>query len=73
MEGEMTTLDPETTRLLRTILDELCASIPPADVSTKTNVASRLLEAVGDGRSPSIDHLKAVGKEALLRTPTMWR
>lgn len=69
----MVTLDPNTARLLRSILDELCASIPPSDVSTKTNVASKLLEAVSDGRSPSIDNLKAAGKEALPRAPTMWR
>ncbi len=69
----MVMLDPDTARLLRAILDELCASIPPSDVSTKTNVASKLLEAVSNGRSPSIDSLKAVGREALLQTPTMWR
>jgi hypothetical protein len=69
----MAMLDPETARMLRAILDELCASLPPSDVSTKTNVASKLLEAVSHGRSPSIDNLKAAGKEALLQTPTMWR
>jgi len=69
----MVTLDPETARLLRAVLDELCANVPPSDVSTKTKVASKLLEAVSHGRSPSVDNLKAAGKQALNQTPTMWR
>jgi hypothetical protein len=64
--------DTETAALLRTVLDELCAQLPSFDASTRTNVASRLLEAVEQGRR-SLDDLREAGKEALHKTPTMWR
>jgi len=63
--------DPETAALLRSVLDELCADEPLA-VNSKIDVASRLLEAVKQGRS-SVDDLKVVGRQALRQTPTMWR
>jgi hypothetical protein len=64
--------DAETAALLRSVLDELCASISPFDASTRTSVASRLLEMSRNGRS-SVDDLKEAGKEVLARYPTMWR
>lgn len=64
--------DSETAALLRTVLDELCVQLPAFDTSTRTNIASRLLEAVKKGRC-SLDDLRQAGKEALHRTPTMWR
>jgi hypothetical protein len=64
--------DAETATLLRSVLDELCSQVSKFDATTKTNVASRLLEAVRQGRS-SIDDLEAAGKEGLRQTPTMWR
>ena len=64
--------DPETAALLRSVLEELCAPLPPSDAGARTAVASRLLEAVKLG-APSIDELKKVGGEALRPTPTMWR
>lgn len=62
--------DTETAALLRTVLEELCA--PVFDTATRTNVASKLLEAVQQGRR-SLDDLRAIGKEVLHQTPTMWR
>jgi hypothetical protein len=70
--GELAMPDSETAALLRTVLDELCAQLPNFDASTRTNVASRLLEAVEQGRC-SLEDLREVGKEALHKTPTMWR
>ena len=64
--------DPETAALLRTVLDELCVQVPLFDAGTRTNVASRLLEATKQG-SRSIDDLRAIGRQALHRPPTMWR
>jgi hypothetical protein len=64
--------DRETAALLRTLLEELCASLSPADVHTRTNVAATLLETVRRGEQ-SPDELRAAGKQAMLQTPTMWR
>ena len=64
--------DVETTAMLRTVLDELCAGISPLDARTRTSVASKLLEAASQG-TPSIDDLREVGRVALRRAPTMWR
>jgi len=64
--------DTKTAALLRSLLDELCAQLPNFDADTKINVASKLLEAVEQGRS-SVDDLRAAGKEALRDPPTMWR
>ena len=64
--------DTKTAALLRSLLDELCAQLPKFDADTKINVASKLLEAVEQGRS-SVDDLRAAGKEALRDPPTMWR
>lgn len=62
----------ETAVVLRAVLDELCANVPPLDARTRTNVATKLLEATRQGRS-SVDDLKSAGRTALLQTPTMWR
>jgi hypothetical protein len=64
--------DSETAAVVRTVLDELCAQLPGFDARTRTNIASKLLEAVGQGRC-SLDDLREVGKDALHKTPTMWR
>jgi hypothetical protein len=56
--------DAETAAVLRAVLNEVCASISPSDTSTRTNVASKLLETVRHGTS-SIDDLKKVGMQAL--------
>ena len=63
--------DAETAAMLRAILDELCANLSPSDASTRTNVASKLLETARRGAS-SLDDLRSAGREAL-REPTMWR
>jgi hypothetical protein len=47
-------------------------SISPFDAGTRAHVASRLLEAVKQGRS-SLDDLRDAGREALHKAPTMWR
>jgi hypothetical protein len=70
--GEFAMPDPDTAALLRSILDELCADEPGFAATSKIDVASRLLEAVKQGRS-SIDDLKAAGRQGLHQTPTMWR
>jgi hypothetical protein len=37
--------DPATAALLRAVLDELCENIPQLETSTRTRVASKILEA----------------------------
>jgi hypothetical protein len=64
--------NPVTAALLGTVLNELCAQGRIFDASTRTIVASRLLEAMEQGGC-SLDDLRAIGKEASHRTPTMWR
>jgi hypothetical protein len=59
-------LDIETVGLLRAVLDELCANVPPYDVSIRTDVACRLL-AVAKLGELSIDDLRRAGKEVLSR------
>jgi hypothetical protein len=70
--GELAMPDRETAALLRTLLEELCASLAPTDVHTRTKVATSLLETVRQGEA-SLDELRAAGKQALLQPPTMWR
>ena len=64
--------DPETATLLRSIHDELCAQVHHFDADTRVHLASKLLEAVKQGRS-SMDELREAGQQALRQTPTMWR
>ena len=56
--------DPETAALLRAVLVELCENIPQRETSTRTRVASKILEAAAKGEW-SIDDLK----EARARGP----
>jgi hypothetical protein len=60
--------DAETAALLRAVLDEICAGISLSDTSTRTNVASKLLETVRQG-TLSIEDLKKAGSQGL-RQPT---
>jgi hypothetical protein len=64
--------DPETAALLRAVLNELCEKVPQLETSTRTRVASKILEAATKGEW-SIDDLKEAGREALDDAPTMWR
>jgi hypothetical protein len=64
--------DPDTIGLLRAVLDELCENVPQFETSTRTHVASKILEAAMNG-GRSIDDLKQAGREALKNVPTMWR
>jgi hypothetical protein len=70
--GETVMPDPETATLLRSVLNELCAHVHHHDRGTRVDVASKLLEAVKQGRSTA-DELRQVGQQALRQTPTMWR
>jgi len=64
--------DADTATLLRSLHKELCAHVPHFDAGLKVELASKLLEAVKQGRS-SMDELRQVGERALRQTPTMWR
>lgn len=64
--------DAQTTALLRTVLDEICAGISRYETGVRAHVASKILEAARDGEV-TVDGLKRVGSEALSRAPTMWR
>ena len=70
--GEIVMPDAQTAAMLRAVLEELCVSISPFDAHTRTNVASKLLETIRNGRS-SLDDLKNAGRQALYAPPTMWR
>ncbi len=63
--------DSETAALLRAVLDEVCAELSQLETSTRTRVASKILEiAMKDGWS--IDDLREAGRKALHSAPTMW-
>jgi hypothetical protein len=63
--------DSATTSLLKAVLDEVCAQIPPSDTSLRTHVASKILECARNGEC-SIEELQNAGQRALRARPTMW-
>lgn len=63
--------DAEIAALLRAVLDDVCAEIPPWDTTTRERVAVKLRELVRSGDA-SFDDLKRAGRDALTRAPTMW-
>jgi hypothetical protein len=65
-------LNPETTALLRSVLDEVCEQVSRYENGTRTHVASKLLEAATRG-GQTVDDLRGVGHDALKSAPTMWR
>jgi hypothetical protein len=64
--------DAEIAALLRTVLDELCASVSPSDASTRATVAATPRETAKQGKS-SLDDFERAGWEASRQPPTMWR
>lgn len=64
--------DAEMAALLRVVLDEVCAEIPPWDTAARERVAARLRAAAREDRC-SLEDLKRAGWDALTRAPTMWR
>ncbi len=65
-------LETDMTALLRAVLDEVCADIPPSDTAARQRVASRILEAARSGHW-LVEDLKQAGRAALTSVPTMWR
>ena len=65
-------LNSETAALLRALLQEICEEVGQYENGTRAHVAAKLLEAAARGEQ-TIENLKATGREALRRTPTMWR
>jgi hypothetical protein len=61
----------EVTALLRTVLDEVCADVAEHETSTKTRVASLLLESASMGER-NADTLRSVGRRALRSRPSRW-
>jgi len=64
--------DTAATALLRAVLDEICEGVSQREISARTHVASKILEAATGGQV-SRERLKQVGQDALLHAPTMWR
>ncbi len=64
--------NPETTAVLRTVLNEVCESISLYETSARAHVAEKLLEAAARGEL-SVGELKDAGRKALSQAPTMWR
>jgi hypothetical protein len=63
---------PETTDMLRCVLEEVCEHVGQYENDTRTHVASKLLEAASSGEQ-TIASLKKVGRTALKDAPTVWR
>ena len=61
----------ETTALLRTVLDEVCAGVAERETSKKALVASKLLESASKGERDA-NALRSVGRRALRSVPSMW-
>ena len=55
----------ETIRAMRSVLEEVCSHVPATANSTRTFVASRLLECASMGEE-SYDGLLAAGRRAVL-------
>jgi hypothetical protein len=64
--------DRELAVLLRTVLDEVCADLPAAEIAIRRRVAARIVE-VAQKTPWSVADLKQAGREALSSAPTMWR
>jgi hypothetical protein len=64
--------DPETTPLLRVVLDEVCESLSHGEIGARTLVVPKILEAATKGEV-SPEGPRQVGRDALSRAPTMWR
>ncbi|MGY3530741.1 hypothetical protein [Bradyrhizobium sp. USDA 4452] len=62
--------DTATTALLRAVLDEICEGISQREIGARAHVASKILEAAGEGEV-SRERLKQVGRDALSHAPTM--
>ncbi|MCK1653500.1 hypothetical protein IVA88_18945 [Bradyrhizobium sp. 149] len=63
-------IDTATKALLRTVLDEVCESVPRYEIGARTHVASKLLETASKG-DISADRLKQAARNALSEVPTM--
>jgi hypothetical protein len=61
--------DTETRALLRAIHDEVCLGLSRYETSTKSHVASRILQAASEGLA-SVDDLRRVGNTALQEAGT---
>ncbi len=62
---------PETTAVMRAVLDEVCESVSLYETGVRAHVAYKILEAAGKGQL-SADDLKEAGRKALNEAPTMW-
>ena len=56
---------------LQAVLDEICADVPASETATRERVAAKLREAARGDRC-SLEDLRRVGRDALIRAPTMW-
>lgn len=56
--------DAVMTARLRAVLEEVCESVSRREISARTHVASKLLEAATRGRT-SLDDLRQAGSRAL--------
>jgi hypothetical protein len=59
---------PETTALLRSVLDEVCEQVGRYENGKRAHVASKLLEVATRG-GQTIDELKQAGQNALRNAP----
>jgi hypothetical protein len=57
--------DSKTVAAMRSVLEEVCSHIPPTASSTRTFVASRILECASTGEE-SYDGLLAAARRAVL-------
>ncbi|OKO83786.1 hypothetical protein AC628_01400 [Bradyrhizobium sp. NAS96.2] len=65
-------VDSELAAILRAVLDEVCEGVSRHEISIRTHVACKLLEAATRGET-SVDALREIGQAALTGAPTMWR
>lgn len=68
----MTHLDSIVISALRNVLDDVCSHLPLSSITTRTEVASRILECARGG-GHTYDELKTAAEAALNAAPTMWR
>jgi hypothetical protein len=68
----MSQLDSETISALRAVLEEVCGHLPLSSTTTRTVVASKILEQARGG-DQRLDELRKAGLDALKSAPSMWR
>ena len=68
----MAMLDPQTTALLRAVLDEVSEALSQPNATRGMHVASKLLQHALEDKAP-INHMSEAEQTTSRAPPTLWR